>query len=52
MLTAEAQMPYLIDLVEDVYAGDVNSAAFYDVHQVIDVAVLFEMDVGIMYSVL
>ena len=51
-LQIEGRLLDLIYLVEDKYTGDVDSAAFDDVHQVINIAVLFEMDVSVVYSVL
>lgn len=45
-------MPDLINLIENIYAGNVDSAPFDDVHEVIHVAVFFQVDVGIVYSVL
>lgn len=45
-------MTYLVNLVEDIYAGDVHSAALDDINQVINIKVFFEVDIGVVYSVL
>lgn len=39
---------YLINLVKDIYAGDVHSAALYAVNQVIHITVFLEVNVCIM----
>lgn len=51
-VTGKGHTAYLINFVEDVYTGDVDSAAFYDIYQVINITVFFEMDISIVYSVL
>ncbi len=42
----------LIYLVQDIYAGNVDSATLYAVHQIIHITVLLQVDVCIVYPVL
>ena len=43
---------YLINLVEHIYAWNVDSAALYAVHQVVHITVFLQVDICIVYPVL
>lgn len=51
-MIANTTTVYLVDLVQDIYAWDVDSTTLYAVHQIIDIAVFFQVDICIVYPVL
>ena len=49
---ASVLIMYLVNLVENIYAWDVDSTTLYAVHQIINITVFFQVDICIVYPVL